>query len=421
MIIVHVPDSINGRFVAGGYVLLNGSTFPLEKSPNGGYEAAVQLPQERGSRSMEVVVNFTDGSTQTFRYTADTTQEAPALTPVPGFMRLLFSLADNPEVERIAANVVTPVAMAIAIAVLLASAVATASLPAFLLYLLTFLLHPSQLIARRRRTQWGTVYDSLTKLPVDLAIVRVTDAATGRIVRSVATDRQGRYSVLVPPGSYRLTVQKAGYAFPSAHLRGKSEDVALSDLYFGDAINVQDPTKLVRNVPVDRMVVEKTPAAVQWATFGRKVQSAIAYAPVLIMVVVVCITPTVPTVIILVANALLFMAFRRLSHVPKPKSWGTVADARTGKPVGSAVARIFDTQYNKLLEMQVTDSRGRYAFLVGHNTYYVTYEKAGYAKQQRGPLTLGQDAAQPEKGKDLVGGFIAEDVRLPKADNPLPA
>ena len=37
------------------------------------------------------------------------------------------------------------------------------------------LLAPNTAIGRRRRKKWGVIYNALTKLPVDLAIVRLMD------------------------------------------------------------------------------------------------------------------------------------------------------------------------------------------------------------------------------------------------------
>ena len=79
--------------------------------------------------------------------------------------------------------------------------------------------------------------------------------------------------------------------------------------------------------------------------------------------------------IALAVNVVMYALFRRMAVARKPKNWGIVYDEKSKKPLQNVVARIFDAKYNKLLETQVTDVRGRYAFLVGQNTYYVTFEK----------------------------------------------
>ena len=84
----------------------------------------------------------------------------------------------------------------------------------------------------------------------------------------------------------------------------------------------------------------------------------------------------------------------RLAVPQKPKSWGIIYDEKTHKPLARTAARIFDQQYNKLLETQVTDKTGRYSFLVGRNKYYVSYEKDGYEKKQSETIDL-QNNSEP--------------------------
>ena len=63
-------------------------------------------------------------------------------------------------------------------------------------------------------------------------------------------------------------------------------------------------------------------------------------------------------------------------------------DKNDKKPVGLAITRIYDKVYNKLLESRVTDSHGRYAFLVDNNVYTVTAEKLGYAPSKIDEINL---------------------------------
>ena len=72
-----------------------------------------------------------------------------------------------------------------------------------------------------------------------------------------------------------------------------------------------------------------------------------------------------------------------------------------------AVVRIFEGRFNKLLEAQVTDERGRYHFRVGGNVYYVTVTKPGFQKTQSEPVDL---RARQEPT------VIATDLPLKKAE-----
>ncbi|MBI4457897.1 fibronectin type III domain-containing protein [Candidatus Uhrbacteria bacterium] len=299
-----------------------------------------------------------------------------------------IEIADNPYVEQQTEQVAAPTVAVVAAANVAAAGAATANAAPLALYLYSFLAHPTLLIARRRRKKWGIVYNALSKLPVDLAIVRLIDAKTGRIVRSAVTDKDGRYFFIVQPGEYKISAVKAGHVFPSAYLKGQREDVQLVDLYHGEPIVVTQETIITANIPVDPTVAEKQTRKIVLETVGRKLQKSVGLITIAAMALAVVITPSPIVIAMFVGNLAFYVVFKRLSVGKRPKSWGIVYDEKTRKPVRNAIARIFEAKYNKLLESQVTDTNGHYSFLVGSNVYYVTFEKSGYRKQQQGPVDL---------------------------------
>lgn len=317
--------------------------------------------------------------------------------------------ATNEYVKQNAQGIAAPAATIATVANVAAAGVATATVIPYLLYLWSLLAHPFMLIARRRRKQWGVVYNSLSKLPIDLAIVRLLDAKTGRVMRSAVTDKDGRYFFIVQAGTYKMVAVKAGFVFPSDTLRGLKEDAKYIDLYHGEPIEVRNETTITANIPLDPVSVEKTPRKILLEGIARRLQRSLGIITILAMIVATAINPTKTMIAMLAANVVMYLVFRRLSVTRKPKNWGIVYDEKSKKPLANVVARIFDTRFNKLLETQVTDVRGRYAFLVGQNTYYVTFEKPGYQKQQKGPVNLTQTK---KEGLHVV----AVDVNLSKTD-----
>ncbi|MBN1584822.1 fibronectin type III domain-containing protein [Candidatus Uhrbacteria bacterium] len=315
----------------------------------------------------------------------------------------------NQLVEEGAERVAAPTAVAVAAVNVVTIGTTTAASIPYLMYLASFLAHPALLFGRRRRKQWGMVYNSLSKMPVDLAIVRLLDGKTGRVIRSSVTDREGRYVFIIQPGEYRLSVSKNGFVFPSAYLKGRKEDGRLVDIYHGETLDVREGTTVTANIPLDPLEAEKTPRQVVWAGIARRFQKSLGVLSILAMAAVSVISPTPLMFVLLAGNIAMYLAFRRLSVGRRPKNWGIVYDSATRKPIRNAVARIFESQFNKLLETQVTDFRGRYSFLVGQNTYFVTFEKAGYGKRQRGPVDLTVEKRERE-------GLLAIDVGLDPAE-----
>ena len=109
--------------------------------------------------------------------------------------------------------------------------------PTMIYHFITYLLG---LIGRKKKGQqrfYGVVYDSITKQPLPLAIVRIYSSlviptrlrqdsggqaaaegslsSTRKLVSTTVTDKLGRYEALFAPGKYTLEVTKPTYQFPS--------------------------------------------------------------------------------------------------------------------------------------------------------------------------------------------------------------
>lgn len=279
----------------------------------------------------------------------------------------------TPEVQTIA-QISAPVAAVAAVG----ATVAAASAFNILNYLRFLLTQPLLLFRRRRREKWGMVYNSLTKRPIDLAIVRLLDAKTGALRQTRITDAQGRFAFLAPAGSYRLQVVKPGLVFPSQLLANEKMDIDLVDLYHGEQVDAQVTANITPNIPLDPIERVEMPKDIirrkQWRLFQRVVSAS----SLVVATGAVIIQPTPTMFIFTGVQIVVFLLFYRLAIPPKPKNWGIAYDGHTRKPLKQAVVRIFDKKYNKLLETQLTDREGKYAFLAGKNVYYVTADHAGY-------------------------------------------
>jgi len=104
---------------------------------------------------------------------------------------------------------------------------------------------------RRKRKNWGIVYDSATKQPLDPVIVRLVDAQTGKVVEEAITDLYGRYGFLTTRGNFRIEVLKSHFKFPSENLKGASDGI-YSNLYYGSEISITSTTDVINpNIPMD--------------------------------------------------------------------------------------------------------------------------------------------------------------------------
>ena len=294
---------------------------------------------------------------------------------------------------------------------------------------------PFLLFAGRRRRSWGVVYNALSKAPVDLALVRLIDAQTGKLASTRVTDRQGRFAFMTKEGKFRITVTKPTFSFPSLKMRGKTHDIGYDDLYFGEPIEITSgKTVITVSIPVDPILKEEmalSNKSIILRFLHRRTNLLLALLGPIIAVVCVWISPSVYTWSFLIIHIVLFLFFDRVVPGRRAKPWGMVYDAKTGKPIGLAVVRLFNRRYNDLLETQVTDRHGRFGFLVGPETYRLTAERDAYSfpsKIERGfKRYRGEDFNVKREGVvrfnvplDPATGKTSDQAVLPKTPPSLP-
>lgn len=314
-------------------------------------------------------------------------------------------LSDDPVVEETAKKVVVPVTISAVGASILPS-LWSVSMPLFRFLFLQPLLY----LGRRKRDAWGVVYNSMTKLPLDLTTVRLIDGKTKKVLQSRVTDREGRYLFIVAAGTYVLEVVKQGFLFPSMLLKGVKDDDRLLDIYHGETIAVtEEGISVTPNIPLDPTGGHKTPARIVWQRRLRRVQHVVSVGGILLTLVSLYIAPTWFVGIFLAVHVIMYALFLRYIKPKKPKGWGIVYDTATKYPLANAVIRLFTKEYNKLVSTQVTDKKGRYAFLVGPSNYYMTIEKEGYDVHRSRDITV------PPTEKQAI---LREDIPLTSGNTP---
>ncbi|MFA5124684.1 MAG: carboxypeptidase-like regulatory domain-containing protein [Patescibacteria group bacterium] len=258
---------------------------------------------------------------------------------------------------------------------------------------------PWLFLFRRRRKDWGVVFNSITKKPVDLALVRLYNKATDRLVTSRVTDKFGRFIFFAPEGQYVIRVEKSGFIYPSEILAGKKSDGQYLDLYFGETINIPAGSMgtIAPNIPLDsdkNLAITDKQAIAKFRK-GYWAASLSLIGPILAFIYAF-IYPSIFSALILALHLSLLLIFKRLADKPKGKrSWGRVYDLTNKKSLAKAVIRIFSPEYGRMLEFYVTNNRGEYGFLAENNKYYLTASKDGYAQAKTPIIDLtGQTAAE---------------------------
>ncbi|HYE59709.1 MAG TPA: Ig-like domain-containing protein, partial [Candidatus Kapabacteria bacterium] len=316
---------------------------------------------------------------------------------------------DHPKVEETTEDVVVPATVAVSVANVIVGGFQLPQLLTFLQYLFG---QPLLLFRRRKMKKWGIVYNAFTKQPLDLAMVRLVNAETNRIVQSQVTDMNGRYLLIANPGKYRIEVSKPGYTGMSAYLKEKTEDGAYLGLYHGEPLDVSDKdTQIGVNIPLDPEGKDIRVTQIIRDHTWKTAQYLISAVGFLIALVSLVISPTPMIGMIVILHIIFYALFHRFAHERLPSTWGVVSIHASDKPLPNVVVRLFDAAYNKLVDTKVTDNKGRYALLVGPRTYFVTYEKPGFESKQSPPIDYSShgddggiiardEALQPVRGKD---------------------
>jgi len=278
----------------------------------------------------------------------------------------------------------------------------------FWILLQLFFTQPLRFIWFRRG--WGTVYNSITKRPVDLALVRLYRTSDNKLMASRVTDKNGRYIFLVDPGEYYLKVEKAGFEFPSALLKHARDDGNFVDLYYGEkiAISGTDRAAIIANIPFDQGDVKMSDQQILHQFSHTRFARRLSWLGPVLAVIYFILYPSLLAGLVVALHLLILWLFSRLGERRHKKSWGVVFDKNRRNPIGKAITRVFSSEYGRMLEFYVTDNQGRYGFLVGDNKYYVTADKPGYSTAQTPPIDL--------TGQKLEKMVIAQDLPLTKLE-----
>ena len=235
---------------------------------------------------------------------------------------------------------------------------------------------------KKRNRPWGTVYDSVTKQPLDPAYVVLQDLQ-GNEVNTAITDLDGRYGFLLFPGKYTIVANKTNYIFPSKKLVGKLQDELYGDLYFGEELDVSTEGAIItKNIPLD-------PEHFDWNEFTKGNQklmlfysrrdrimkkiSSISFAVGFVVAIVALLAAPHPYNMGIFGLYCVILLVRIFGV--KQKAHGSVVEKETGLPLSFAIVRVFSIDLNRELFSRVTDKFGRYYCLVPQGKYTISIEK----------------------------------------------
>ncbi|MFZ5365522.1 MAG: Ig-like domain-containing protein [Patescibacteria group bacterium] len=249
-------------------------------------------------------------------------QELPPITEVP---ELIGAVGENieyaaqvvgdeffnqPDVEQ-AASTIGAGALGALAAINLASLFTFAG---FLPYLFSLFSEPILSLFPRKRKKYGTVYDSASKKPVELALIRLFDTNTNRLIKTAVTDKFGRYTLLVDPGSYYLRVFKKDFIFPSQTVSASDQEPAFTNIYHGEPLIIVEKSVINVNIPIDYVKQEVPGKRAAIVKYLRGAQRFIAIIGPVSALLVLLIKPNVLSAVLFAVHIILFALFSRISQ-----------------------------------------------------------------------------------------------------------
>jgi hypothetical protein len=352
------------------------------------YAAHINAPQEKGTYDVILKIIYGDDVAQIVTLTMFTTTavQAQVLAVVAPPIKELQKAATIVNTETKKAVEVSEPALQAGVAVSVpAIAVANPAIAMntiqwyyYINYLFSWIL--SIIGLRKRRKPWGVIYDAITKNPIDLAIVRLIDAKTKKLIETQVTDKNGRFSFVPVPGEYTITATKQEFLFPSKIVT-ETIDGDFINIYHQETVAIKNTDETIQmSIPLD----QKAPATFHKKTLQTMVKELTgkyALASLIVsMTISIALTTYVPStlnaVLLLVNSVFIMSQVMLMAHEQKP--WGIVFSAHDLKPVPLAAIAIFDAKQQKLLRSRLTDYYGRFNFLAPAGEFILSVSKEHY-------------------------------------------
>ena len=234
---------------------------------------------------------------------------------------------------------------------------------------------------KKKNRPWGTVYDSVTKQPLDPAYVTLLDLKGAELASSI-TDLDGRYGFLVTPGLYKVVAGKTNYIFPSKKLAGKTRDELYGNLYFGEELLADEFGEVVkRNIPMDPENFDWNEFAKKnmkinrfysrWDLITSKISNVVFPVGFVLAFLALIFAPAPYNIIMFGLYVVIFLL--KIFGV-KPKTFGRIID-KTGKPLPYAIVKVLSKSLGEEILSKVTDQYGKYYCLVPNGDYQIKIDQ----------------------------------------------
>lgn len=247
---------------------------------------------------------------------------------------------------------------------------------------------------RKHPSPWGRVVNAATGMPLQGAVVTVLDPA-GKPRESARTKEDGAFGLLLPPGTYGLTVAKEGWTLahsaPAVPLF-PGEQLFVSGTFRVTAEETVVPLVVPLQAPAGTPVSGSLRPLLQRLTLlHARIALPLLFVGVVLTTFALLLRPTP----LLVVYALLYSVLLLLElsvHQVARRTLGRVRDAVLRLPVALALVRLVEPRTHRILATRATSPKGQFLLMPPPGTYTLQATHAAYRQATLDHLAVGRGA-----------------------------
>jgi len=236
---------------------------------------------------------------------------------------------------------------------------------------------------RKKGRKFGYVYDSITKAPLSLAIIRFYNKV-GQLIQTEVTSSYGQFSSNLDKGEYKLVVSKSGYKFPSKVILGTT-DGPIANIYHGEFSNFSNEDISSLSIPLDPRTISikaniykfKKALLFIWNTI-----SFLLFTIGLIQSIMHLMNSLTTINIIIFFIYLILLLLLILKINPFKQNRGIIYKNKRKKSGIKIILKKLGE--DKILDHRVTDKNGKYNFIVTHGSYKIELADTKFYKATKG-------------------------------------
>ena len=247
---------------------------------------------------------------------------------------------------------------------------------AFLIRVFSYILALFRIGKKKRNC--GLIYNSITKEPLSMAIVRIF-SKEGRLVATEVTNPFGIFESSLPSDTYKLSININGYIFPSSLISG-TQDLPYKNIYKGGDFNITN-NPISYSIPVDpinKSVIQEIKTVLR----NRVVNVSIVLINIVILIGLTFSilsyvkVPNTFNLALLILYILTLLITVVMNSQGKYR-FGIVRDIYEDRLEGLELS-LMETEFGTNFAKRITDEKGKYRFIVPGGEYKLVSTDINY-------------------------------------------